>query len=102
MKHLTQTILILGERLGKNYLKKEFKRDDEKLQHELIPKYSIGCKRITPSDEYYNSLSQPNVNIITSKITKVNPRSIVTDDGHEENIDVLILATGFKVQVNFH
>jgi cation diffusion facilitator CzcD-associated flavoprotein CzcO len=68
-----------------------FKTCDETLREQLVPKYRFGCKRITPSDEYYDALSQPQVRIITSKITSVTANSILSEDGNEEKIDVKIV-----------
>ncbi|CAL8069130.1 unnamed protein product [Orchesella dallaii] len=71
---------------------------DPELREKLTPKYPLGCKRVTPSNEYYPALGKPNVTLITSKITDVTKDSITNEDGTCVQPDVLILATGFKVQ----
>jgi len=71
---------------------------DPELREKLTPKYPFGCKRVTPSNEFYPALCKPNVNVITSKITDVTKDAITNEDGTCVKPDVLILATGFKVQ----
>src|SRR5207244_2493064 len=49
------------------------------------------------SNNYYPALSRPNVDVVTDRIVRINPRSIVTADGTERDVDTLILGTGFHV-----
>jgi len=87
----------LGSAFGEFYLNRQLGHNPA-LMEKVKPNYEFGCKRITPSNEYYPALSLPHVEVIRSEITKVKDNSIVTKDGHESKVDVLILATGFKVQ----
>lgn len=48
---------------------------DPKLQQQLTPTYSLGCKRILVSDDYYAALSQPNVKLVTSGLKQVHVTS---------------------------
>lgn len=70
---------------------------DPELREKVTPKYEIGCKRILISNHWYPTLQQDNVELVTDGIQKVTPNSIVTADGTEREIDVLIIATGFRV-----
>src|SRR4051794_22835022 len=70
---------------------------DPKLRAALTPDYTIGCKRILISNDYYPAVSAPNAELVTSGIAGIRPRSIVTRDGVERPTDVLVLATGFHV-----
>jgi cation diffusion facilitator CzcD-associated flavoprotein CzcO len=70
---------------------------DPVLRARLTPRYAIGCKRILISNSYYPALQQPNVELVTDDIREVRGRSIVTSDGREREVDVIILATGFRV-----
>ena len=45
------------------------------------PDYTIGCKRILPSNDWYPALGKPNVELVTSAIREVREHSIVTEDG---------------------
>ena len=70
---------------------------DPALRRALTPAYGIGCKRLLLSDDYYPALTQPNVEVVTSAIERIGPRSITTADGRTHEVDVLLLATGFRV-----
>ena len=65
---------------------------------QVWPDYPMGCKRVLFSDNYVPALAQPNVDVVTAKISKITPAGIVTEDGVEHPADVLIWGTGFKVQ----
>jgi cation diffusion facilitator CzcD-associated flavoprotein CzcO len=69
---------------------------DPKLRAALTPDYQLGCKRVLVSDDFYPALSRPNVELVTNTITEVRERSIVTRDGVERPIDILIYGTGFR------
>lgn len=70
---------------------------DPVLRARLTPSFSPGCKRLLPSNEYYPALTQPNVELVTERIREIREHSIVTADGREREVDVLIAATGFHV-----
>ena len=70
---------------------------DPELRRKLRPSFAIGCKRILPSDEWYPALTQPNVDVVTDPIREVRPRSIVTRDGTEREVDTIVFGTGFHV-----
>ena len=48
------------------------------------------------TDDWYPTLTKPNVELVTDRIAEVTPAGIRTDDGTERPADVLVLATGFK------
>lgn len=72
--------------MGKFHLWNQVK--DPKVREKLTPDYEFGCKRVTPTSEYYPTFNMPNVKLITSKISQVNNDSILTEDGEKEKIDV--------------
>ncbi len=69
---------------------------DPKLRAALTPEYQLGCKRVLVSDDYYPALNRSNVELVTEGIAEVCKHSIVTRDGVERPIDVLIYGTGFR------
>ena len=69
---------------------------DPKKRAALTPNYQLGCKRVLVSDDYYPALNRDNVELVTEKIAEVCEHSIVTGDGVERPIDVLIYGTGFR------
>ncbi len=68
---------------------------DPDLRQKVTPDYTIGCKRVLVSDDYYPALARPNVELVTEGIAEVKPHSIVTKDGRDFPVDVLIFGTGF-------
>ncbi|MFD4352674.1 flavin-containing monooxygenase [Nocardia sp. NPDC058518] len=62
----------------------------------IWPDYDIGCKRILFSDNYLPALAEPNVDVITDPIREITPTGVVTADGREHGVDVIIWGTGFK------
>src|SRR5581483_2344334 len=73
---------------------------DPALRKKVTPRYTPGCKRLLPSNDYYPALAHDNVEVVTDGIAEVKEHSIVTIDGTEREIDVLVLATGFHVTDN--
>jgi cation diffusion facilitator CzcD-associated flavoprotein CzcO len=71
---------------------------DRELRRKLTPSYTIGCKRILISNDYYPAVSKDNVELITEGIKEIRPRSIVTVDGREVEVDVIVLGTGFRIR----
>ena len=74
-------------------LKKGIK--DPELREKVMPRFTFGCKRVLISNDYYPALAADNVDVVTDPIAKVTGSSIVTADGTEREIDVLVVATGF-------
>jgi cation diffusion facilitator CzcD-associated flavoprotein CzcO len=69
---------------------------DPDLRRALTPHYTLGCKRVLLSDEYYPALSAPNVEVVTEPIARVLPHAIETSDGVEHTVDTIVLGTGFE------
>jgi cation diffusion facilitator CzcD-associated flavoprotein CzcO len=70
---------------------------DPEVRDKLTPRYTLGCKRPSFSNEYIPTFNRDNVVLETSAIEAVTPTGVRTADGREHPLDVLILATGFKV-----
>ena len=68
---------------------------DPGLRERVRPTFEIGCKRILISNDYYPALASDNVDLVTDPIAKVTGNAVVTADGVERPIDVLVVATGF-------
>ncbi len=68
---------------------------DPALRARLTPPYPLGCKRIIYSNDFYPAFNQPNVQLVTDAITRITPQGLVTADGREHPVDVLVCATGF-------
>jgi cation diffusion facilitator CzcD-associated flavoprotein CzcO len=83
------------ERMALKHLEEQV--PDPELRAKLTPSYAMGCKRILPTDDWYPTLMKPNVELVTDGIREIRPRSIVTADGAEREIDTIIFGTGFHV-----
>jgi cation diffusion facilitator CzcD-associated flavoprotein CzcO len=69
---------------------------DPELRAKVTPSDEIGCKRIMLTDEWYPTLTKPNVELVTDPIEEVTATGIRTEDGIERPVDVLVMATGFQ------
>jgi cation diffusion facilitator CzcD-associated flavoprotein CzcO len=86
--------LLAGLRaVGRHQIKTAIK--DPELRRKVTPTDEIGCKRIMLTDDWYPTLTRPNVELITERIEEVTETGVRTAAG-ERPADVLVLATGFK------
>jgi cation diffusion facilitator CzcD-associated flavoprotein CzcO len=83
------------ERYARAYVKRQVR--DPVLQEALTPKYGFGCKRPVVSNDYLPTFNRRNVSLVTDTIERITPDGVRTSDGKLHEVDVLILATGFKV-----
>jgi cation diffusion facilitator CzcD-associated flavoprotein CzcO len=70
---------------------------DPELRERLRPSYRAACKRLVISPDFYQALQQPNAELVTEGIERVEPAGVRTRDGRLHELDVLVLATGFRV-----
>ncbi len=69
---------------------------DPELRERLRPSYRAACKRLIVSPDFYQAIQKPNAALVTSGIERVEPRGVRTRDGKLHELDVLVLATGFR------
>jgi cation diffusion facilitator CzcD-associated flavoprotein CzcO len=91
-------LLRVVERAAPEHLRRQV--PDPALRARLRPHYSLGCKRILPSDDFYPAVSQPNVELVTDPIAAVTPKGIQTAGGAVHQVDTIVMATGFRVTDN--
>ncbi|MCV7398970.1 NAD(P)/FAD-dependent oxidoreductase [Mycobacterium fragae] len=70
---------------------------DPELREKLRPDYRAGCKRLIISPNFYRAIQQPNAHLVTERIARVEADGVRTADGVLHRLDVLVLATGFRV-----
>lgn len=70
---------------------------DPELRRRLTPDYRVACKRLVISSTFYDAIQQPNADLVTSPIRRIEPTGVRTADGALHDLDVLVLATGFLV-----
>ncbi|SEF88759.1 Predicted flavoprotein CzcO associated with the cation diffusion facilitator CzcD [Thermomonospora echinospora] len=83
------------DKLARRHIRRQIA--DPELRRKVTPDYTIGCKRVLLSNDYYPALTRPNVDLITEGVAEVREHSIVTGDGRELEVDCIIYGTGFKV-----
>lgn len=84
--------------------------NNEQLCKDLIPDWTLGCRRLTPGEGYLESFLLPNVTLEKSPIDAITPTGIrVSQTSHAQDqassslgkrhydLDVIICATGFDV-----
>jgi cation diffusion facilitator CzcD-associated flavoprotein CzcO len=91
-------LMMLFQKIARQHLRRQVA--DPLLRKKLTPDYIIGCKRILISNDWYPAITRPNVDLITEGIREIRANSIVTADGREREVDVLIFATGFYATEN--
>jgi cation diffusion facilitator CzcD-associated flavoprotein CzcO len=88
-------LMRVVERVARRHIRAQV--PDRELRARVMPDYTIGCKRILPSNDWYPALGKPNVELVTDAITEIGEHSVVTADGSERAVDTIVLGTGFKV-----
>ena len=88
-------LMAPAARLSRQHLERQV--PDPALRARLTPDYTIGCKRILLSSDYYPALQQPNVDLVTDPIREIVPAGVTTADGAPHQADVIVYATGFRV-----
>jgi cation diffusion facilitator CzcD-associated flavoprotein CzcO len=71
---------------------------DPVLRERLRPGYKAACKRLVISPDFYEAIQRPNAELVDAPIERVEPAGVRTADGRLHELDVLVLATGFKVE----
>ncbi|KAJ6471235.1 hypothetical protein C8R47DRAFT_1179509 [Mycena vitilis] len=78
--------------VAKNYIARTAPKDY--LEH-LIPRYSIGCKRIIFDTNFLEALYRPNLQLNWDGIQSISEDGIITKKGQKLSFDAIIFATGF-------
>ena len=70
---------------------------DLDLRQRLRPDYRAACKRLVISPNFYEAIQRPHAHLVTDAIEQIEPEGVRTVDGSLHELDVLVLATGFRV-----
>ncbi len=96
------TAAVTGNKLAHAFVNWATRRNlrksvrDPELRAKLTPDYKVGCKRLIFSSTFYREIQRDTVSLETTAIERISERGVVTKDGTEHELDVLILATGFN------
>lgn len=83
------------QKVGEAHLRRAV--PDPELRAKLTPDYTLGCKRVLMSNDYYPALNQPNVDLLATGVKEVRGNTVIGADGSEREVDTIILGTGFHV-----
>ncbi|MGI9600901.1 MAG: flavin-containing monooxygenase [Acidimicrobiales bacterium] len=70
---------------------------DPTLRQQLRPDYQAACKRLVVSADFYDAIQAPNATLVTEGIDRFEAEGIRTVDGELHPLDVVVIATGFRV-----
>ncbi|MES2902156.1 MAG: NAD(P)/FAD-dependent oxidoreductase [Pseudomonadota bacterium] len=93
-------MLGIAEWMARRHLRRQVADPD--LRVKLMPTYQFGCKRVLLASTFYPALTQPHVSVVTDPIARVGRNSIITRDGKEHAVDIIIFGTGFEVENALH
>jgi len=88
-------LMKVGQRLAKRNIDRAI--TDPALRRKVTPDYTMGCKRVLISNDYYPALARDNVEVVTDGVREVRERSVVDAAGVEHEADVIVYGTGFHV-----
>ncbi|MDX3193178.1 NAD(P)/FAD-dependent oxidoreductase [Streptomyces sp. MN03-5084-2B] len=88
-------VMKLGQRLAKRNIDRAI--EDPQLRRKVTPDYTMGCKRVLISNDYYPALARDNVDVVTEGVREVRAHSVVDAAGVEHEADVIVYGTGFHV-----
>jgi cation diffusion facilitator CzcD-associated flavoprotein CzcO len=88
-------LMGLLERLARSHRERQIA--DPRLRAEVTPSYSLGCKRILPSNAWYPALQKSNVELVPAGLAAVGGHSVIDTAGAEREVDAIIFGTGFHV-----
>ncbi len=105
LRNSADHLLRLWEKWVRDYRDEEV--PDPELRAKLTPDYRLGCKRILLSDDYYGAFRESGVELVTSPITAINENAVVSEDGVDRPVDLIVYGTGFNTSamhsaVDFH
>jgi len=83
------------EKLSRSHMAKQI--PDRRLRERVTPDYTLGCKRLLPSNHWYRALGEDNVELVTEGIAEVRENSVVGADGTERSVDAIVFGTGFHI-----
>ena len=88
-------VMKIGQRLAKRNIDRAIK--DPVLRGKVTPDYTMGCKRVLISNDYYPALARDNVDVVTAGVQEVREHSVVDAAGVEHEVDAIVYGTGFHV-----
>jgi cation diffusion facilitator CzcD-associated flavoprotein CzcO len=88
-------LMKLGQRIAQRNIDRAIQ--DPELRRKVTPDYTMGCKRVLISNDYYPALARDNVDVVTAGVREVREHSVVDAAGVEHEVDAIVYGTGFHV-----
>lgn len=97
MKYSQTMLKLVAQRKALRMLAEQV--PDPALRRQLTPEYTIGCKRILLSNTLLPALGLPSTTLHgrTDGVREINEAGIVTGQGDQVDLDVIVYATGYDV-----
>lgn len=70
---------------------------DPAMRESLTPHHTLGCKRPLLSNDWYEALAKPNVEVLFQGLSHITETGVVAEDGSEHEVDTIIFGTGYAV-----
>jgi 4-hydroxyacetophenone monooxygenase len=78
-----------------NYVIEQLGERQDLLEH-VLPDFPPFAKRMLLDNGWYRTLTRSNVRLVPDRLAQVNGRKLTAANGETAEVDVLILATGFR------
>jgi cation diffusion facilitator CzcD-associated flavoprotein CzcO len=86
---------ITSQRKCEAFIQEVF-RDRPDLAKMVTPDYPFGGKRPVKESKFYPALLRDNVELVPQAVESVTEHAVIDDTGCAREVDVLVMATGFK------
>ena len=70
--------------------------EDAELRRALAPTDPPGCKRLLMSNDWYQALAKPQVEVVTDPVERITGTGVRTAAGRAVEVDTIIWGTGFR------
>ena len=88
-------ILRAIQQIGHLQLRRQVR--DPALRALLTPTFTLGCKRVLLSNDYYPAMAQPNVRLHPVAVRAIHEDGIEDANGARTEVDAIIFGTGFHI-----
>ncbi|MFC4337826.1 flavin-containing monooxygenase [Salininema proteolyticum] len=92
---LNPSVMRRAQRLSHLHLRRQVR--DPETRRRLTPDYTMGCKRVLLSNDYWRAFNHDDTELVTSPLRHMDADSLTTADGVRHEADAVIWGTGFHV-----
>jgi len=86
-------LMTVMEYFAKQHIERSI--EDPALRAKVTPSYTLGCKRILISNDYYPALAQGNVSLHTTNVAALDENGVIDGEGTRRDVDAIVFGTGF-------